>query len=133
MPISNLSVLLDGTIAVTAGTSTNVKSLGGDIDVNECYLDDGVSYLDTTRIKFAVKRPKPNASAPNGFTQKRNTVKVTVPRTLANGNTTLDTLSIVIGTDVETSDTDVLSLVNLGAQLMSNADVLAYFTEQSTV
>jgi len=131
MPIENSSVLVDGTIAVTAGINTALLTLGTNENEKTLVLDDDSEFLSSTRISFSTKRPKKSVSAPNGYTQERNTVKLLVPRVLTNGNNTMDSVTVTVSSDVETSDVAVQSMIVLATQLLSNSAYADFWKKQS--
>jgi len=131
MSIQSSSVLVDGTIAASAGTATSLLTRGRNLDTVETILDDGSEFLNTSFIGFSTKSPKVSVNAPNGYTQVRNTVKVSVPLVLDNGNNTVNTVSVVLAVDVETTDTEVQSLLVTTAQLLTDSDFSDFWKKQS--
>jgi hypothetical protein len=131
MSIKDSSVLIDGTIAVTAGTATGMLSKGDTIERHNVVLDDGSAFKDQTELTFQVKAPKVSSSAPAGYTQARNIVTIVVPKTLANGLITKNTLRIELSNDSETTDSERDSLRNLASQILSDSDFDQYWDSQA--
>lgn len=131
MGIQTSSVLYDGTIAASAGTPVDLLVLNGNNDTVNAILDDGSEFLSNIKVAFQVKVPKVSPTAPNGFTQNRNIVKLTWPKVLANGSTTLNSVSMNMGVDVETSDAEVQTMLSLAAQIATDPDFSDYWKKQS--
>lgn len=130
MSITSSSVLVDGTVATTGGTATGVIVK----DTNNpfvCVLNDASEFIDQTLIKFSTKEPYVDSSAPNGYTQKRSEVYVSVPLALDNGNYTKNTLRITLSVDHETTDAEVQSMLVLGAQLLHDTDFSDFWKKQA--
>jgi hypothetical protein len=131
MSISNLSVAIGTAIGVTGGTATAVISKGDSLGKHEVVLDDGSAFSDETRISFSTKEPRVSASAPAGYTQKRNTIVVQVPKTLANANTTINSARIEFSVDSETTSAEYDALRELAAQLIFDTDLDQYYNSQA--
>lgn len=121
MSILNASVLVDGTVATTGGTATSMISKDTDGGHN-VILDEGVEFNAQTKLSFSSKDPKVSASAPNGYTQHRTTVKILEPLLLDNGNYTMNSVTVTFGVDHETTDAEILSLRVLAAQIIHDPD-----------
>jgi hypothetical protein len=80
-------------------------------------------------VSFSVKEPKVSEGAPNGYTQARTVVMVKYPMVLDNGNLTVNTISINVATDIETSDAERDELLLLAAQIINNSDFRAAFDD----
>lgn len=130
MSINSASVLVDGTVATTGGTATDLllKNQSG-LEV-VTILDDSSEFILNKKITFSVKEPKVSAGAPNGYTQQRCNAVLQVPRILDNGNRTVDTLRIELACDHETSDAEIQSMLVTGAQLLHRADFSAFWKQQ---
>lgn len=130
MSIKTAAILVDGTVAITAGTSTTFigkESPNG----TRVVLDDASAFIDQTTIDFQVKEPKISSSAPNGYTQARNTVRVKEPKLLDNGAYTVNTGGAEFSFDPETSDADKLSMRVLVCNLIMDGDFTAFWDDQS--
>jgi hypothetical protein len=131
MSIASGTVLVGGTTSSTGGTSTGFIVKGDTFNEAKVVLDDSSAFIDATNISFSVKDPVVNSSAPNGYTQRRSNVSVLVPLALDNGNYTTNSVKISISCDPETTDAEVDALIELGAQLLRDADFDAFWKQQS--
>lgn len=131
MSIVSGSVLYDGTVATTGGTATSFISKGGTLAQLDVILDDSSEFKDQTKVEFKVSEPRVQTSAPNGYTQQRNVVKVLSPLDLDNSNRTINTLEIKMSVDHETTDAEIESLLVLGAQLLHDSDFSDFWKKQS--
>lgn len=131
MPLANASILVDGTVATTGGTATTLESKGGTSNNHNLFLDDGSLLQSQTEIQASTSNPKVSTTAPNGYTQARNTIKLKVPLVLDNGNTTVNTITITQATDIETTDAEKLSMRVTAAQLLHDSDFVKYWDSQS--
>jgi len=125
------SVNVDGTVATTGGTATSFKSLGNTINQHNLVLDDGSEFEARTLLEASVKTPKVSASAPNGYTQARNTMLLKVPLALDNGLVTVNTVKIEIASDIEMTDAERLSMRVLAAQLIHDSEFVDFWDLQS--
>jgi hypothetical protein len=130
MSITTASLLKDGTIAASAGTSVSLQSLGKNLSEQKVYFD-GSSVLDRSSADFSVKVPKVKADAPSGYTQARSTVFIRVPKTLPDGSVTFNTVTITVAADVASTASDVDRLRSYGAQALAAADFDAFWQGQS--
>lgn len=131
MAISSASVLKDGTVSTTGGTATSLASLGNTLGQHNCYFDDGSEFLAQSNIDFTVKAPKVSATAPNGYTQARNTVLIKVPLALDNGSVTVNTVRIDFASDIEMTDAERLTMRVYAAQILSDSDFTEFWDNQS--
>lgn len=118
MTIATAAILVDGTAAVTGGTSTGLISLGDEKGTVETVLDDSAAYVDQTAFNFTAKQPKASASAPSGYTARRRSVYIKIPKALANGLYTFDSIRIEGVFSIETTDAEILSAKVLGVNAM---------------
>lgn len=130
MSIKNASIPVGATFTPSGGTATTLLDMGAS-DKTIVLLDDGSDFLVQTTMNFDTKAPKVSVGAPNGYTQARNSVLVQVPRILANGNRTVDTIRIEVSCDPETDDTEKGSMRELGAHVLLDSDFAAFWNDQS--
>lgn len=130
MTILAAQVLESTTPGYTGGTPATLVKLGGDLTSHTAYFG-GTSYSDRNDLTFTVKAPKPNATSPGGFTQGRSVVFIKVPRTLANGDKTSDTIKIEMSKDVETVAADSLEMRRVIAQVLTESGWTAFWDNQS--
>lgn len=131
MGIQTSSVNIDGTVSTSGGTATGMIAKGNTLNEIQVILDDSSEFVEQTKIDFQVKEPVVKPSAPNGYTQARNTVRIYVPLALDNGNVTVNTLELKLSCDHETTEAEVQSLLVLGAQLLSDSDYSDFWKKQS--
>lgn len=131
MTIANSSVLVDGTVAFSAGTATTVKELGRDLGQLNTYLDDGAAFAARTEIQFSTKEPKVSANSPGGYTQARSTARLLKPKTLASGRRTVNSARLELSVDPETTAAEIESLLVLIAQLAKDSDFADFWKKQS--
>jgi len=131
MSIRSSSVLIDGTVAITAGTATSLITKGNDLVSHQAILDDSSEFIDQTTLNFSSKDPKVSSGAPNGYTQQRCVCKINIPRTLANGNHTVDTFTLSQSTDPETSAADKASARVLAMNVLNDTDFTSFWDEGS--
>jgi hypothetical protein len=131
MSIQSGAVLVGGTVATTGGTSTSFITKGGTLDSLKTILDDGAEFIAASTIDYQVKDPKVSTGAPNGYTQARTSVKLQVPLALDNGNRTINTFTLSLSVDPETTDAEVDAMRVLAAQLIHDADFDDLWQKQS--
>lgn len=132
MSIRNASIPIGATFAPSGGTATGLIALGGDASSTKTFVaTTGVTALNRTEILFSAKQPKVSPSAPGGFTQGRSSLKVTVPKVLANGNRTLNSATIEMALDPETTAAELNALRSLLQNLIVDADFDMLWLNQS--
>jgi len=131
MGIQNSSINIDGTVSATGGTATGMITKGSTLNQLLVIIDDSSEFIDETKAEFTVKSPAIQTSAPNGYTQARSKVRVFVPLALDNGNQTLNTLTIEVACDHETTAAEIESMLVLGAQLLADSDYSDFWKKQS--
>lgn len=133
MSIQTASIPLGGTHSVTGGVATGLIVKNSSGSKVEAIIDDGSSFKAQTELDFTTKEPKPKADAPNGYTQRRNQVFINEPLVLANGNLTHNTVTIVVSTDIEASDTVLAGLREKAIHALFDADFQDFWNKQSLV
>lgn len=133
MSLKTISLNVGGTLSASGGTVTSLKSLGNNTEYHNLIIDDGTSIGEQTNLKASVKRPRVDSTAPNGYTQARNTLSVYRPVTPSGGVRTLNSVAITVSVDPSSTDAQVTELVNIAGQLMTDSDAVDFFTDQSVV
>lgn len=125
MSLKTASVLKDGTVATTGGTATGFidKGTSNQGSTWTGILDDGSEFLNQSSVAFTVRDPRVQASAPNGYTQSRNSVVLKVPLALDNGGYTVNTLRMELSCDHEATDAEIQSMLVYGAQFLCDSDM----------
>lgn len=131
MAINGGSVLLDGTVSATGGTATSLLSKGENGETHKVLLNDGAAFVSQKTVDFTVKEPRVSASSPSGYTQARSIVLLKVPKILADGSRTVNTLRIEFAGDINTTDAERLTMRSLGAQFLVDSDLTSFWNAQS--
>lgn len=129
MSLATLSLLETATTAASGGTAMPMTSAGGSLDKNRLLVDADTDLRTQRRLDLQVSRPKVQAVAPNGYTQARAMATLSVPRTLANGNISVDTVFIRMSTDVETTVAEKDELASIAAQLLVDSEMAGFWTQ----
>lgn len=130
MSLNSASILVDGTIGVTGGTATPFTRLSGDQNVANTAFN-GTSLLDRWRAMFTRKEPKVSASSPDGYTQARRKVLVKIPKTLASGALTYNTILVEYARSVETTAAEVVTQRGVASQLIQDPDFDGFWDDGS--
>lgn len=96
-------------------------------------FDADTNILTRKLIDFTVRDPVLLSTAPGGYTQSRQTVLFKFPFTLANGNRTVNTLSMTMSIDPEAIATDLPFLRLLGSQVLGLASFDSFWEVNSLV
>lgn len=131
MTIAALAINPTGTFgAPTGGTSEAVTPLSDDANKHEVMYGAN-SFATLQTIDFSVKRPKVSAASPSGYTQARSTILIRYPITLANGLVTVNTVSTVFASDIETTDAQKLEMRKAIAHMLLLTVLDEYINNQS--
>jgi len=131
--LSDFAPIVGGTTSTTGGAPVALIRKNNNGKKAEFILDDGAPFVTQTEIDLSIVEPVVKVSAPNGYTQRRNTTFIKVPVILANGNRTVDTYQLITAVDVETSDAEYAAGLNLAIQAAISADVAEFRNKQSLV
>lgn len=133
MTIENASLNVGATsVSPTGGTATSFTVQGSDSTSAKMFLDGAASFAATTRVQLFTRDPKVNASAPDGYTQKRSTYRLLRPKALASGSITVNSGTIDLGVSVESTDAEILDLQLSLAQALADAALAEFWQNQST-
>lgn len=127
MALNGAGILVGATISPTGGTATTFASAGIQNSVQTLNNNDDTDLRTRRQIVASTKSPSVLASAPNGYTQARNSVTIKWPQTLTNGKVSVDTMRIELSRDVETTQAEVLEYLKQGAQVLIDSDFLDYW------
>jgi hypothetical protein len=133
MTITALSLAIGTALSATGGTATPVISRGNTIGLHNVVLDDGSAFKDLTTMKFSSKDGTVSPSAPGGYTQARNSIVISRPKTLANLNTTKNTVRIDFSVDPETTAAEIDALRELAAQVMFSTSLDEFYHDKGVV
>jgi len=132
MTIRTASIALGATFSPTGGTATSLVMINSDQSSAKTFIgSSGVTPLTRTEVVFGSKVSKVSSTAPGGFTQGRATAKVITPKVLANTNRTLNTGTIEISIDPETTSAELAALKSAMINLLSDADFDQLWLNQS--
>lgn len=132
MSLSNASIPIGATYAPTGGSATSLVSLGSTSEQNKLFIDDGAGLILRKTCLASSKAPVPNAGAPNGYTQQRSTIVFHLPKLLANGKYTTNTVRAEIAYDPETTEAEVDFMKEIFAHLGADADFDSLWNDGST-
>lgn len=131
MTILNTAVMSGGPVTHTGGTAETLLKQSDSSTEVECYLDGASSFALRKTIVLGVKRPKVSASSPSGYTQKRNTVLIRFPITLASGEVTVCTGKVEIAADIEMSALEITYLRKYLSDFLVTSDTDEFWENQS--
>lgn len=123
MSLTTIAVTNGGTIAATGGTTKTFSKLrqnGNSVILSDLAVSD---MRVRPTIEVSVRSPAPSVSAPNGYTQARGSNVIKVPKLLANGKITVNTVRQEFSFDVETTDAEKQYLLDLAAHAAINTDL----------
>lgn len=123
MSLTTLSLLEASTVSASGGTALDFTTAGGSTDKNKLIVPADTDLREQRSLDLSVRRPRVQASAPNGYTQGRSIAVLKFPHTLANGNLTVDTIRIEMSTDVETSVANKSEMMSLAAQTIIDSEM----------
>jgi hypothetical protein len=121
MAIKTASILLDATIAFSAGTAKALTYLNG-VGNEVIAFFNGTDFRTRCEAKFTSVLPYKKKDAPNGYSQQSRKCYIKFPKTLANGLITVNTAEVIIRTDVETTDAEINTIRNAVAQFVWDTD-----------
>lgn len=132
MSIKTALVALGSTFTPTGGTSTAIVPLNtSNADITAFVGTSGVIASTRTEITFSGKTPKASSSGPGGYTQGRSSVLVKQPKVLANAARTINTASVSLAIDPETTAAEVAALKSLLINLINDADFDQFWQNQA--
>jgi hypothetical protein len=130
MSIETFAPVSGGTTATTGGSSDPFESAGSDLGQHRL-ISSSDSMLLQRKIDFSVSPPKPSLNAPNGYTQGRRKMYFTFPVTLANGKTTVESVTVVFATDIETDASRMNTLRALVGQAIHSSALDGFYNNLS--
>jgi hypothetical protein len=119
------------TVAASGGDDQVLESLGisGGKNLVRFVGDDNIITRRT--LEFSTTTPKISPSAPNGYTQQRASVFMRFPLSLDNGNTTVNTVSITLAVDPETTSSEIEEYCETAAQVLAQSDFAEFWAQLS--
>lgn len=131
MSLENASIPVGATYSPTGGSATSLVSLGSTQNNHSLFIDDGSNLILRKTCLATSKAPVPNAAAPNGYTQQRSSIVFHVPKLLANGKYTTNTVKIEVAFDPETDASEKAFLRGLLAHCGVDTDFDGLFNDGS--
>jgi hypothetical protein len=132
MSIKTASVALGATFSATGGVATAITPLSTvNAEILAFVATTGVMASNRTEITFAAKQPRVNSSSPGGFTQGRSSASIKQPKTLANGARTLNTASVSIAIDPETTAAELAAIKSLLINCINDSDFDQFWQNQA--
>lgn len=135
MSFKNATIQKDpASITYGTGTATTLKTLGDSMSQHSLWASvtgEDLPLQQRTEVAATIKQPKVSATAPNGYTQARNTIVVKAPLVLDNGNVTVNTVKIEISVDVETTSAEKATLRDYASQLLTESSFEEFWNSQS--
>jgi len=131
MALTTLTFLESATITPSGGTALVFSSQGIQGDKHKFVCDDDTDLRTQRSMEYTVKRPKPQASAPNGYTQARSSGIYKQPVILDNGEITVNTVTMGLNVDVEMTIAEKTELLKQGAQMFIDAELASLHTKQN--
>jgi len=111
-------------ITVTGGSALTFTSMAPGAK-NELIVSADTDLRTRRTMTVEAKMAKPAVGAPNGYSQQRMTVLYRKPKLLANGKIIVNTVRVEMAYDVETTQTEIQELMDVGAQTLFDADFTA--------
>lgn len=122
--INGSAILLGSTFGTPTGGSTGTFLARTDVPNGMAYTfaeQTSVSLQDIVTI--TAKAPKVSAGSPSGYTQARARAVLKRPYALASGVLVINTVSVEVAYDVNTSAALVTDLRNDGSVMLTNANL----------
>lgn len=136
MSLKNATIQLDPA-SITYGTGSAVctlKTLGDTMSQHSLWLSvagEDLPLQQRSEIVSVIKAPKVSESAPNGYTQARNSMLIKAPLVLDNGGVTVNTVKVEFSFDVETTSAEKKTLREYVCQLLSESSFEEFWNSQS--
>lgn len=131
MSLATASILSGATVTPSGGTALAFEGEGIQNGSHLIFASDDTDYRTRREIVCSPKKPKPLSTAPNGFTQSRNTVVIKLPLTLDNGLVTTQTWTISQSVDVESTDAENQEGRAIAAQVLVDSDFAAFWDDSA--
>ena len=136
MGIQHATLLEGCTLSATAGTERTLAPITMGPGTATMFFSSDNSMLTRRVVRATTKQPKRIAGASGEaatYTQARSKLIITHPKTLANGFITVNTVTIELSCDVETTAAEKLELRKVGAQTLFDPDFTSFWDNLSTV
>jgi hypothetical protein len=132
MSFQNAAVVTaPSSIAPTGGTALAFTPITNDGSKVDMVVAADTDSRTRRHLIGSIVMPKPQATAPNGYTQARGEIKFRKPKLLANGKYTTNEVIVSMRYDPETTQVEIQELMDVGAQLCFDADFVNFWKLQS--
>lgn len=125
MSLSTLTTLSGSTIAGTGGTAVTWNKMNQVGNKVSLAVTSDADLRVRRTMDVTAKSPTVNPGAPNGYTQARVVKVYKAPLLLDNGAITVNTVKVEVAYDVESSASEIQDLVDVGAQMLFDADLVS--------
>lgn len=116
------------TVAASGGTDVTLAGLGAQGNKNTFTFSTDSANLTRRLLEASVKPYAVSSTAPGGYTQQRAKLLLKAPKVLANGARTINTCSVEIAYDPETTNAEIEAMLETIAQCTGTAAFLSFFT-----
>lgn len=131
MGLKNMSLLASATVAASGGTALAFAEDGVSIS-NGLHLIVPADADYQTRRMVTVKYKPPTINAKTGaYSKDKKSISLALPQVLTNGEIVFNTIRLEREVHPSLSAAAALELSNLGAQLLVDADVVAFWATGS--
>jgi len=122
---SSIGILTGATSSQAGGSATTFSSLGP-VSAGKAILADlaATDFKLRKSLEATVKAFKASVSAIAGYTQQRNQILVKVPKLLANGKYTINTVKVELAYDPETTAAERQILLDLAQSVCVDAETV---------
>jgi hypothetical protein len=123
MSLSTAVVKTGATLAPTGGSDLTFagQSYPGSDSFN-LYVPADTDKRTARSIAVKVNRPKPSAGSVNGYSNARSSMTYYKPKVLTNGKIATATVKVALSYDIEFTDAEIQELIDVGAQMLFDAD-----------
>lgn len=126
MPIQNSTLLSGATLSAAGGTPFTLTVDGTQVKSGVHVADASVADFKT-RPNATFKARMPSKKADGSYQKGKNSVTFVRPKVLANGVVDYPLVRIDVEYSAESTDAEIIALMNQGAQLLFDADFTSFF------
>ena len=127
MSISNLSLQKNATGGTTTGGTAMALASDGVSVKNGIHVADMGEVNFLVRTNLTLKTRNPAKQADGTYSKAKRFATIVVPKAIASGEVVFNLVRIETEAHPETTDTELTNLMMLGAQLLTDSDLTAFF------
>lgn len=127
MSISNLSLQKNATGGTTTGGTAMALSSDGVSVKNGIHVADMGEVNFLVRTNLTLKTRNPAKQADGTYSKAKRFATIVVPKAIASGEVVFNLVRIETEAHPETTDAELTNLMMLGAQLLTDSDLTAFF------